>query len=413
MTLGTMYDGAVRFRHIAVSVALLLPLQAYAQYDAPAGATAGRAYATWLLRTEEHLNEWSYGNLEEGTLAQDGLTLRVKDRATIFRALPEGFHERVDALKVYVGPSALDEVALLLLRLDDEGNIVKRFRLVLFPDEKTLLDGEYIPLTFYRPSIAGTEVLALSFVGNAEEVTFGGVRFLEYSAFEKLSGMLRSFFLTEGIRPHSVNILLGPVLVPDLGPIELLRESLVLSTSMNAYLLLGLALVGLGLLFRAVFLARYRGILWPALRTDALRRFLLLFLGVWALYDLRMGGEFLGAVLRDHRSFTAAPVGARAFRDRGTFYEFTQFVKPLVADRSRYEVFLPNDWPYFGNLRYETFPALPNADDPDSDTWVIYQRPDIAVAPDGRLLVADVPVTNPGRVMGIFSDHSFVFRESP
>ncbi|MEK7137277.1 MAG: hypothetical protein AAB853_03255, partial [Patescibacteria group bacterium] len=298
-----------------------------------------------------------------------------------------------------------------LLRLDDEGNIVKRFRLPLSPTDQTLHDGAYIPLTFYRPNIAGTEVFAMSFIGNAEEVTFGGVRFLEYSFFEKVQGMLRSFFLTEGIRPHSVNIMLGPVLVPDLLPIELLRESMVLSTSVNAYLLVGLALYGLGLLFRANFRARYRNVPWTALRADALRRFFLALLAVWILYDLRMGTELLVAIRNDIVSFALAPTGFRTFRDRGTFYEFTQFIRPLVADRERYEVFLPSDWPYFGNLRYETFPALPNAGDPVSDTWVIYKRPDIVVF-DNRLTIEGITVSKPGSIMGRFSEDSFVFREN-
>jgi hypothetical protein len=44
------------------------------------------------------------------------------------------------------------------------------------------------------------------------------------------------------------------------------------------------------------------------------------------------------------------------------------------------------------------------------DTWVIYRRSDLTVGADGRLMLLDEPVTNPGTVLGQFDENSFVFR---
>ena len=71
------------------------------------------------------------------------------------------------------------------------------------------------------------------------------------------------------------------------------------------------------------------------------------------------------------------------------------------------------EWPYFGSLRYYTYPSLPNPDEPVSDTWVIYDRSDITVGEDGMLYLNTEPFTKPGELLGRFDENSFVFREYP
>lgn len=378
----------------------------------PLSAGAERVHEKWLFRTEAEIEKWNAAGITQGSLGPDGLTLAVSEQGALFRELPEGFHEKVDALKIYIGPSTLDEVALLLLTMNEKGDIVKRFRLTLNPDASTLADGEYVPLTFYRPDIAGTEVLAISFKGNAESVDFFGVRFLDYSLWEKIAGGWRSFWHLDPFRPHTINLLIGPLIVPDPSAVQLREKSLVsLSTSVNAYLLVFLSLAGIGFLFAAALKARKHGTPWPVLRAEVCRRFFLLLLGTWLLYDFRMGLEFLAGVAEDHRQYIAADASLRTFRDRGRFYDFASFAREFVADRQRYEVFLPDAWPYFGLLRYETLPSLPNPGEPISDTWVIYERPDVTVGKDQRLHLAGEAITKPGQILGHFGSGSFVFRE--
>ena len=136
----------------------------------------------------------------------------------------------------------------------------------------------------------------------------------------------------------------------------------------------------------------------------------ILVLAVWILLDLRMGSEFLSWVAHDNRTYISVPAGSRTFRDRERFYDFADFAAPFVFDRSSYLFFTDREWPYLGNMRYRTYPAIPgNAIDKD-DTWVIFHRPDLGVDNAGRITMNGEPVTAPGKILGRFDDSSFVFR---
>jgi hypothetical protein len=381
---------------------LLLPVQAEAK--------STRVYEKWLFRTAEDIDAWKAVNLDEAKLMSEGLEFDVNEKAVFFRALPEGFHKNVDAIKMQYDGTGLDEIAIIVIRTNEEGDIENRFRLVKIPQDG--IDDLYIPLAFYRPDIEGADVFAVSFSGTAKDVTFDGVRFLHYSPLDKLYGAWKSFWIFEPFNAHTINILLGPTITSDIGPINTYVNWKLLSLAVNAPIMLGLTLFGIALLFWGVWHVQSLGRDWRDVIRVILRRFLLVTLAVWVLYDFRMGWEFVNAVARDHVNYISADSAERTFRDRGRFYDFAKFTKELVKDREYYEVFLPDQWPYFGNMRYETYPSLPNADEPVSDTWVIYNRPDIWVNDDRKLVLGDMPFSNPGEVIGRFDEWSYIFRET-
>ncbi len=379
----------------------------------PFGASAERIEAEWFIETENDIRDWHYAGLEEGALSPEGLTFTVKEQAAIFRPLPLGFQRNVDGIEIFVGPSDVEETALLLFEAGEEEKILRRLRITFEPAADGLTKGYYIPLTFYRQDMQGTNSLAVSFTGNAESVTFRGVRFLSFTPFEKFMGVVKSFTTLEPLRPHMVNVQIGPVIVPDPRPSSENREILPLRTSVNAYLYVFLALAGLAILLRAIFLARFRNASWTALRRKILLQFFACIATVWILYDLRMGTEFLHAVALDHQEYISKPPEIRTFRELGRFYEFTDFTKSLVSDRDWYELFAPDAWQYFGLLQYATYPSLPNDGEPISDTWVVFSRPDITVGADQRLYHDGAAFSHPGIVLGRFDESSFVFRENP
>ena len=379
----------------------------------PPFAQAESIEAEWFIETENDIREWHYAGLEEGTLTPEGLTFSVKEKAAVFRPLPPDFERTIDGMEIFLRPSEAKETALLLFEAAENEKILRSLRINFAPGEDGLTKGYYIPLTFYRQDLKHMNSLALDFTGDAKEVTFRGVRLLSYSPLEKFLGAVKSFATLEPLRPHMVNVQIGPVIVPDPRPSSENREILPLRTSVNAYLYVFLTLAGLAILLRAISLARFRNASWTVLRYKILTQFFACIAAVWILYDLRMGTEYLRAVALDHREYISAPPETRTFRELGRFYEFTDFTKNLVSDREWYELFAPDAWQYFGLLQYATYPSLPNDGEPISDTWVVYNRPDITVGADQRLYHDGAAFSHPGIVLGRFDESSFVFRENP
>ena len=195
-------------RSALLSIALLLLLAPLAE------AKSTRLYEKWLLNKGEEVLKWNTAGVPDDVIiTPDGVLFDVEGQAAFFRQLPKGFHKHVDAIRLHYDATGLEEVVLLLLRLGQDGEIVSRFRLV-YPIEEGMID-EYFPVPFYRYDIQGTEVLAVHFRGNAEDVVFGGVRFLRFSRFEKLMMSWKSFWTFDDFTPFSINILVGPTIMPD------------------------------------------------------------------------------------------------------------------------------------------------------------------------------------------------------
>ena len=374
-------------------------------------AAFSRVYEKWMFRDDSDIEAWSYAALEEGRLTSEGLTFDVTEQGALYRELPEGFHKNVDAIKLHYNATGIDEVVVLFITLDSEGGIARRFRLV-FPPSFGYTE-QYAPLGPHKDEIKGSQVLAIDFKGTAKNVSIDGVRFIHYTPFEKLVATWNSFWTFAPFTGHSINILLGPVITGDPGLIGLFQSWQLEATSVNAYLLVGLSLLGIALLFFAAWQTRIYGKDWNSMRQKILLFFFTAVFGVWVLYDFRMGWAFIQAVADDHVQYISRDASERTFRDRGRFYDFAAFTKHFVKDRKAYELFVPDRWPYFGSMRYETYPSLPNPGDPVSDTWVIYDRIDITMNEEGALELFGAPFTRTGEIIGLFDKYSFIFREFP
>lgn len=234
------------------------------------------------------------------------------------------------------------------------------------------------------------------------------LEFARWNPLEQLAETSASFWWMDQYRPYSINFLWGPQLASN--PVA--RQHAYIDqppVTLSTTFVLMAGLLALTLLAGG----------WYAMsgRTAAKRRTALLVTGAafaacWLLLDVRMGMEFLTWVEHDRTSFMTASPPARTFRDRDNFYDFAAFAAPLVSDRNTYLFFAEREWPYLGNLRYLTYPAIPgNAFDTD-DTWVVYRRPDLTVNAEGRLALNGTAISGSGKVIGKFDDGSFVFRVS-
>lgn len=363
----------------------------------------------WKIESQEELKEWSFSGINEGSITTGGFQFDIAGQATMFRPLPKDFHSSVDAIEIAYDPKDLTEVTLLLLTFNKENKITRRFKIsFLGGDEETAT--EYVPLDLYRDNITGTEELAIVYKGDAKGVLFKHIKFFRYNILEEMLGAWRSFWRMQSFQPFTINILHGPVIIRDIGPYHLAPSQHVLARSVNAYLVVGLSFFGIALLFYGFYRIAKKGEKWTVIRPRLLHVFFGSVLAVWLLYDLRMGSEFIRNVADDHWNFIQAPPLQQKFRDVGNFPAFAEGAREHLQGVEQYEFFARDRWPYFGMMRYETYPAKPNPGEPSSDVWVIYDRKDMIVGNDGRLMLSGQAITEPGEVLWRFDQRSFIFR---
>jgi hypothetical protein len=376
-------------------------------------AASPKVVEKWLIHNEEEMLKWNAAGLEQVEITSEGIFFDLEEKAAFFRSPPEGFKEDIDAMHAYItipellAGENIEEVALLVLSLKDDGEIAHRLR-IGFTIEQGSTDI-YVPLAHYRKDMGSADVIAISFKGNAKNIKFEGIKFLKHSLGQKIIASWRSFWILEPFTPHTINILVGPVITTDYMMAGDWYDNWHLNgISANAYMLVGISLFGVAILFYTGLFSKRK---WEDDRKGIVIIFFVFIASIWILYDFRMGVEFVRNVAIDHVQYISEDEETRTFRDRDRFYDFAKFVKSFVKDRETYEVFLPDPWPYFGSMRYYTYPSIPNPGDPVSDTWVVYEREDIVLREDNKLYHAGEAFTDAGEVIGQFSERSFVFRE--
>lgn len=231
------------------------------------------------------------------------------------------------------------------------------------------------------------------------------IELTRWNVWEKLWSGILSFWIPDTQRPYSINFVWGPQLefIPSERPtLYDTPPPRALSATYVTYAVLTVLLI---ILFGCMVWLKFSF-------TQALRYSALLLAGTWIFFDLRMGGEFLMWAMHDIKTYSSASPEVRVFRDRDHFYDFAEFAKPFVADRSSYIFFAQAPWPYLGNMRYLTYPSIPGNTFSADDTWVVYDRPDVSMDAENRVTMSGVPVSLPGRVLGRFDATSFVFRQS-
>lgn len=232
------------------------------------------------------------------------------------------------------------------------------------------------------------------------------IEFTQWNILERAIEMMKSFWNFDVYAPYAINFIWGPQMADHPLATSQMYDSLPPRT-LSACWVLNL-LLGIVIACCAIFLYYMRPS--ATMRRRILLTVAALILGVWILLDIRMGSEFLGWVMHDDQTYISAPAGLRTFRDRQRFYDFADFAVPLVFDRSGYLFFTDREWPYLGNMRYLTYPAIPGNAIERDDTLVVFHRPDLAVDSENRITMNGEPVTAPGTILGRFDDSSFIFR---
>ena len=226
-----------------------------------------------------------------------------------------------------------------------------------------------------------------------------------WSASEKLSEAIKSFWTFDVRKPSSINFLWGPhIAFNPLTREQMFRVTPPNAQSANWYFYLALALVTLWAFLR---IRKH-----PDLRKKILTVVMVIVAGLWIFYDIRMGSEFFDYMKRDYRTYWSRPIGERTFRERSYFNDFATSVTPLVEDQEKYIFIATHRWPFLGLMRYYTYPNIPV--DPlqakETDTWIVYRRPDFTIDARGRLTSDGIAFSSPGKVLHEFEKGTFVFR---
>lgn len=381
-------------RRTALSAIFLLALSApstiahAAQFET-VGFTPGEVTYTWE----------AFGGL---TVTSVGDALRLQSTGSgLFIAKNISFASSPDTMTLFTQSQTPQDIMFLWHR-KSEGAEAERYH---FPVTlEAGIDVVETPLLLHTENAwqaNDTDEIGI-FLPPGSDFVLRKMEFADWSFADRIGTMIASALDFQEYNPHSINFIWGPQLA--FSPLQksMMWNSLPPQSVSGTFVLNILLLV---LLVAILILIRKRRHSQAAFKRYAF----FLFLGAWVLFDLRMGSEFLGWVAHDMKTYVFAEHGTRTLRDRDDFYEFTEFVTPLVADRERYVFFAQREWPFVGSMRYFTFPSLPDGEETE-DTWVIYDRPDIVVSASSQLMVEGTVLTPPGELLGRFSDDSFVFR---
>lgn len=367
-------------------VALLLPMTCDA-------ATT----TTWNLMNIQKLEGWNTNNLTTVNLIPQGLAISTETQGQLVKVSDIKHH--VDAISItYISPSG--------------GQGVFFWRAPGMAEEEVY----QIPMTFTQSTTQQKVILNMSkvskwdarsdrigFILNAntqlvlQEMSFSGP-----SILDKIIFPLKTFFKFDITHAYSINFLWGPLMTYSQEQLDTMYSQVPpngdsWNKAFYALLAAGLVLV---LLLKKLF------------HKNSIVAFFIMVAALWMVYDLRMGTEFISFARTDVRTWWSKPLELKDFRDRSSFTAFAQTAAPFTKDKENYVFIASHGWPFWGSMQYEAYPALPisyEADTTGIDTWIIFNRKDITVNEEGRLVLNQEPISPPGDIMMNFQPGSFIF----
>lgn len=358
---------------------------------------AAENVTSWNMVGETKIEGWNTNNLTSVQLIPQGLAVSTQTNGQLIRVSDIRHNVRTISI-TYLSPLGAEGIFFWRPK-DMEGN-----------------DVYQIPMNFAPATSSTTVVLDMSqitewdsrsdrigFVLNAgsqlvlQKMEFAGPGFTENVIFP-----LKTLFRFDVARAYSINFLWGPLMTYSQQELDVLFNAFPPNAdSWNTvlYALLGIAL--------AVTL-----ILKKVLKIDTLRWLLIFVAVIWVLYDIRMGAELISYANKDMKTWWNQPIELKDFRDRGSFNAFAKTAAPYAEGKERFVFIASHGWPFSGTMKYLTYPATPVSLEGDTegvDTWIVYNRNDIRIGPDNRLMLNGEPISPPGGIMMDFEPGAFVF----
>lgn len=234
-----------------------------------------------------------------------------------------------------------------------------------------------------------------------------GLELTQYTAAERWSHSLRSFWTLNEFRAHSINFLWGPLLAKsETGIDELYDHFPPYAHSGNRWIYAFTILMCAGFAL-AAWIREKR------IATGALLGLIIGSAAAWMLLDVRMGAEFLSYVRTDWSNYVQRPTSERTLRGTEDLYGLLESASPFTTGQNSVGLLAPKGIPVFPYAQYFLSPARPVQQAPfpdDITTWIVFHRPDVHTQ-SGALVLDDGTVLGRGKEVSRTSDYSFVFVE--
>lgn len=266
--------------------------------------------------------------------------------------------------------------------------------------QRVIVDVDAIPEWNGSPTGVG-----IAFPANTE-VLVESIEWREYSAAEKLSNAFISFWTPDTFKMYSINFLWGPLISTSPEAREVMYDGLppkAWSATRVLYALFAIAVI-------VALIARFT----DSVRGPTRMKTILLVAGaaLWILFDVRMTQEIVSYAARDWSTYVLVRGDDRTLRSHSTLYDVLDRLDSLLEDDDRYVLVTNEGTPFFSNVRYKLYPALPESPTPNATarSWIVLGVRGVAVK-DGSIVLPNGTALSPkGTVIEQFDDGSFFFR---
>lgn len=236
------------------------------------------------------------------------------------------------------------------------------------------------------------------------DVLIEEIQFRHWPFYERTIERWKSFWTFDTFRPYSINFLWGP-LVAGNGPVrEHLYDILPPNApSVTRYFYVFIALAAAITLITALKKSR---------RPAALGGFLAVCAALWLIFDIRMGAEILSYAAHDMNSYVLAEPNERELRNYDTIHATIDRMIPAIQKHEIFVMLAPFREVYFPLLRYKAYPSLIVTDpvaESGATAWAVFERDDVRIDEQGRLVQGEAVMTPPGHVEVPVSNNTFLF----
>jgi len=390
----------MRLRFFCILILLALPFMA-----------AAKEQTVFKLNDRAEQAQWNTIGLPPVIATANGIRITTKQKGTLSR--PLAIDHGIDVVTVYyTSPRGANLSFIWRKRGSTAGQYMQ------------------IPITLKPSAVSTSIVIDMGAVGGwdphaqaigfqlppSTDITLHAIELNGWSGMEKVIEMTKCFWTFDGIKAHSINFFWGPLLCSS----SVTRQNLYRNQPPLAHS--GLRAIYAILALGAVIIA-LRAWMKGGSRRTVLLQFAALFCACWILLDIRMGAELITTWTYDVRSYLLQPVGKRVFRKVNFLPDFAAAIRASVADQDRYVLLVPTTDTFMNFMRYQTYPskpvtpadglALSEAEGSGPTVWLAYERPDLVVSSEGRILENGTPISPPGQITHEFMKGTFIFRTLP
>jgi hypothetical protein len=350
-------------------------------------------------------------------------------------ALPEGLHITASAtngslLSEIDLPHAIDTMTLTVRN-------AKETEVQFLWHERGNPPGMLVELPFIVPAGNGEQTFTINLeayqqwdrradkigftVPQGTDLILQEIRFSHWNLFEKAGEIWKTFWMFDRFSSFSINFVWGPVIaMSPVGTQNMFTTLPPQGRSGNWIYYAVLLCAGAAITLHARF-SRFAAPSWIArLSTARLSGYTVLFLlcgaGVWLVSDIRMGLELLSYASHDYTSYITQQPGKRSLRTYLNFNDVMERSLPHLQSQRQFGFLTSPRMPVISMVRYFSYPSIPIVPEgprTDIKAWLIFDRSDVTVDTDGRLLIQGKPWSAPGSIVEMLDADSFVFRTSP